>query len=247
MKVKPDSRSAGTISGAFRSGRADRFDIPRRQHRQHALIEAQVADGMADLPLLDPPHAVARQPGQHDRSSVDQPHIPEARDQQAALHALDHVVHRRRRLRAFEDVVHRAGSRVLLLLLRPEPGVGEVLEDAVLDEREARRRNAFIGAWRGRQVRVHRIAVEVQLFVEHLLADAALAILAGERAAAFIGRARVEAVGQEADEIGNRLRFEDDRVDAGLDRLRLARPDRLVDGLVDDMLRVQPRKVEMVR
>ena len=86
----------------------------------------------------------------------------------------------------------------------------------------------------------------VQLLVEQLIADPALAVFSRKRAAALVRGPRVEAVGQESQEIGNRLRFEDDGVDAGLDRFRSARRDGLVDGLIDDVLSVQLREIEMI-
>ena len=68
---------------------------------------------------------------------------------------------------------------------------------------------------------MHRVAVEIQPLVEHRLADAGLAVLARERAAALVGSARVEAVGEEAQSVRDGLRLEDHRIDARLDRLGL--------------------------
>ena len=65
--------------------RADRFDVPRREHRQHALVEAQVAHRVADSTLLDPPQAVAGEPGERDGAGIDQADVPEARDQETAV------------------------------------------------------------------------------------------------------------------------------------------------------------------
>src|SRR5204863_2220147 len=93
---------------------------------------------------------------------------------------------------------------------------------------------------------VHRVAVQVQAFVEQLLAHARLAVLRRERAATFLGGAGVEGRGQKAEQVGNRLRLENYRVRRGLDRLRVLRTDRLADRLFRDVLCIQSGEIEVV-
>ena len=246
VNVNADRRSDGTIRGERRWERANRVDVPRRQHREHALIEAQVAYRVADLALVDPPHAVARQSREDERARVDQADVPEARDQEAAIESLDHVFGRHRRLGALEDVVDRPGRRLRACAPAPSSASTQVLDRARLDERHPRRRNPFGGARRRGQVGVHRVAVQVQPFVEQLLAEARLAVLGREGAAPLVSRARVERVGQEPEQVGHRLRLEDHRIGRRLDGFGVLRTDRLADRLRRYARRVEFRQIEVI-
>src|SRR5829696_5097428 len=93
---------------------------------------------------------------------------------------------------------------------------------------------------------MRRVAIQVQPLVDQRLADARLPVLSGKRAAPLVSGSRVEAAGQEPDEISDGLRLEDDRVDAWLDRLRLARSDCLANSLIDDVLRIEACEIEVI-
>ena len=130
------------------------------------------------------------------------------------------------------DELHRVRARVglLILLLRPEARVRELLEHAVLDPHL---RGA--PAAPGRRTRCSSscgslgIGEQRHALVDDLLADLRAAALLRERAASFVGRARVEREGEQLHEIADRLRLENHRVAARLDRDRIARQPRLLD------------------
>ena len=107
-----------------------------------------------------------------------------------------------------------ATRRLLALLLRPEAAVREVLQHALLDPHGAPDRQTFAVERRAEQSRIGRIRVERDALVDDLLADARAAARLRERAAAFVGVARVERVAQERNEIVHRLRLEHRRVQA---------------------------------
>jgi len=93
---------------------------------------------------------------------------------------------------------------------------------------------------------MHRVAVQIDPVAEQLLAKPRLTVLGRERAASFVRRSCVEAVGQKSDQIRDRLRLEDDGIDARFDCLGLLRADSLANRLFGDVLRVETREIEMV-
>src|SRR5688572_11692905 len=93
---------------------------------------------------------------------------------------------------------------------------------------------------------MHRVAIKIDPLAEHLLADARLAVLPRQCAAALIGISRIEGAGEKSEQIRHRLWLEDYRVHAGLDRFRLLRSYRLADRFAGDACRVESREVEMI-
>ena len=135
-----------------------------------------------------------------------------------------------RRLRA-ADELHRVRARVglLVLLLRPEARVRELLQHAVLDPHLPVRRQSLAVERVAQELRIGRIGEQRHALVDDLLADLRSAALLRERAASFVGRARVEREREQLHEIADRLRLENDRVAARLDRDRIARQARFLD------------------
>ena len=73
-----------------------------------------------------------------------------------------------------------------------------------------------------RQLRMPRIAVNIQPLVEDLLADFRLTTRRGKRTAPFFSTARVETERELAHEIRNGLRFEYRRIHSGFQHARIA-------------------------
>ena len=175
-------------------------------------------------------------------------HVPEPRDHQAARHALDHVVHRRRRLRALEDVVDRPWRRLRASSPAPRTASrrGSRRTPALIsDNRVAGMPSPVLGV--GRELRVHRVAVEIQPLVEHRLADTGLAVLCrrtrcGPRRPYARRRRSVRKPSRSATACGSRITG----INAGLDRLGLLRANGLADRLFDDVLGVELRRVEVI-
>ena len=95
---------------------------------------------------------------------------------------------------------------------------------------DAAERQALAVERRAEQRRIGRIGVERDALVGDLLADPRAAARLRERAASFVGVARVERAAEQRHEIVDRLRLEHRRVQAGLDRLRIAARHRLLRG-----------------
>ena len=130
---------------------------------------------------------------------------------------------------------------LLPLLLRPEPRVRQVPQHALLDPHHAAQRQALVVERLAEQRRIGRIGVERHALVHHLLADAGAAARLRERASPFVGVARVERRRQQRHEVVHRLRLEHRRVEAGLDRLRVAAGHRLLRRDAADRRRIDAR------
>jgi hypothetical protein len=84
------------------------------------------------------------------------------------------------------------------------------------------------------QLRVGRVGEERHTLVDDSLADSATSAAFRERAATFLGGARVERVARALDKITDRLWLEDDRIAARLDRLWVPRQPRFLDRSIRD-------------
>ena len=102
-------------------------DVARGEESDHALIEAEVLDWILNLPFLDVPDAVARQTRLQRDARIDAADVPEAAEQYPAVHRLDHVFNRNRRLRTLDDAVDWTRRRFLAFLFRPEARINKVL------------------------------------------------------------------------------------------------------------------------
>ena len=122
-----------------------------------------------------------------------------------------------------------APGGLLALLLRPEARVVQLLQHAVVDEYLAAERKAVAVPRLRENHRIEWIGDEADARIHDLLADLVAAALLRERAASFVGRARVGVDADELHEIADRLRLEDHRVAPRLDRDRIARQTRLLD------------------
>ncbi len=91
-----------------------------------------------------------------------------------------------------------------------------------------------------------RIAVDVYALVEDLFAEFRLAAGRGKRTAAFFSTACVETESEEPEQIGDCLRFENRRINAGFEHTRIARIQRFANRFVRDASGVEFRDVEMV-
>ena len=76
-----------------------------------------------------------------------------------------------RRLRTLHDAIDWSRRRLFAFLLRPETRVGQVLQHAVAHQIDLLRRKSGLRRLRSWQFRMPRIAVDVDAFVEDLLAE----------------------------------------------------------------------------
>src|SRR5262249_28677257 len=117
-----------------------------------------------DLPVLDQVRAIAGEPRAHECAWIDGADVPEARHEDPALGALDHVGHAGRaanhaeRSAATESAASAAAAgvrRLLSLLLRPVAIVVQILHDPVLDPHAllARRAVSVVTAGGTRRIR----------------------------------------------------------------------------------------------
>src|SRR5687767_9838395 len=87
------------IPGAPALARADALRTSQHlqvvEHEDRALVPPHVLDGTRDLSVLYQERAVAGESGEQDRPLVHAADVPEARTQDAALGARDHVLDRR--------------------------------------------------------------------------------------------------------------------------------------------------------
>src|ERR1700741_1727255 len=122
------------------------------QHLHHALIEAEIPNRPRHLPVLDREEAVPGHPREGHRHGIHDVRVPNARDQETALHPGDQVVHpppaplehqasghRTPRIRHRKPVPRR---------LDAVPGGGHAivdwaLGDPSLDDRDRARRDPF--------------------------------------------------------------------------------------------------------
>ena len=185
-KLNSRTRSAGIIRPAV-VGDGPPDVLEAVQHQQRALVPAEVLQRARDLALLDEERAVAREPGLQHRARIERADVEEVRDEDAALAA-------RRSLcsvvlvppASVRPPANARAGRLLALLLRPEPRVGQIPQDPFLDPDRARERQAFGVERLAEQRRVRRIGVERDPLVHHLLADARAAARLRERAAPFV-------------------------------------------------------------
>jgi hypothetical protein len=180
-----------------------------------------------------------------DRPRVDLAQVPEPRDQHAARGGCDHLVHGG--VPAHHHHRGRATGGLAALTLGPEAVVGEFAENAVLDPDAALHRHSLAVERVAEQLRVVRIGDQRDALVDDPLADPVAAARLGEGAAALVRAARVHGEAHQPDEVGDRLRLEDHRVAARLDRHRVAREARLLAGAACDPLRVDLAPVRVVR
>src|SRR5262249_55722799 len=110
-----------------------------------------------------------------------------------------------------------AARRLLALLPRPVSIVREVLEYAILDVDQSTHRRAVGRKRRGEQIGSRRIGKDRHTLVGALLTELRSAAGFTERASTFVIRPRVERADDLRDQLTNRGRFEDDRVQPRLD------------------------------
>ena len=84
-------------------GSADHFDVPGSKQSQDALVEAKVANRILNFPVLDIPHAIAREPSEEGCPRIDAADIPETADEQTAFRGLDHLLDAERLCRCFPE------------------------------------------------------------------------------------------------------------------------------------------------
>ncbi|EEF22542.1 conserved hypothetical protein, partial [Ricinus communis] len=215
---------------------ADLLDVV--EHRDGALVEAEVLDRVLDLAVLDVERAVAREARQQHRLRVDHADVPRAGHEHALLRARDQL--RRRLVRAGHDDVARRGRGLHALLLGPVLRVVQRVDLAVLDQVHALARDEVLGVPRQHgHVRVPRVGPDVDLLVEQLVAQARGAALLRQEAAAFVGLARVEAEQHVAEQFGRGGRFQDHGVAARFQRLGVDGAQRLFDRDVGRFARVE--------
>lgn len=78
--------TAGTL------GDTNHLDVSGRKQFENALIKAQVAYGMLNFAVFNPPNAVAGQSRKQSRSRIDAADVPEAAHEQAAWRGFDHFL-----------------------------------------------------------------------------------------------------------------------------------------------------------
>src|SRR5262245_42157235 len=108
------------------------------------------------------------------------------------------------------------------------------------------RRKSTLRRFRPGQLRMPGIAVNIDPFVEDLLADFRLAAGSRKRTPPFFSTARVEGKREWAHEIGDRLRFENRRIHTGFEHAWIARVERFANSLIRNTRSVEFRHVEMV-
>ena len=120
------------------------------QHQQRALVPAEVLQRARDLALLDEERPVAREAGLQHRSRIERADVEEVRHEDAALAARDQLLGGLRAAGEREAAGKRRSGRLLALLLRPEPRVRQVPQDALLDPDRARQRQPLGSRTAGR-------------------------------------------------------------------------------------------------
>ena len=115
-----------------------------------------------------------------------------------------------------------AAGRLNAPLLRPVPVIREALQDSVFDVHHSLQRKAAGVEGLGEEVGVRGIGVDRHTFVRDLLAKPRAAARLAEGAAALVVGPRIEAANELRHDVGNGLRFEHHRVQAGLDCLGVA-------------------------
>ena len=150
------------------------------------------------------------------------------------------------RLRAFDDAIDWTRRRFFAFLFGPETRVGQVLHHAIAHKIDLLRRQTCLRRLRTGQFRMPRIAVDVDAFVEDLLADFCLSARRGEWTASFFSTASVEIESEEPEQIGDCLRLENRRIDTGFEHARITRVERFANRFVGDARGVEFRNVEMV-
>src|SRR6185503_7232409 len=180
------------------------------------------------------------------RSRIDTADVPEATEQQAAIHRLDHVVERNGRLRTLHDAVAWSRRRLFTFLFGPEARVNQVLQHAVAYKHEFLCREAGLCGLRAGQFGMPRIAVDVYAFVEDLLAQFRLSARRGERAAALFSTPCVETESKEPEQIGYGLRLQNRGIHAGLENSWVASVQRFANRFVRYARGVEFRNVEVV-
>src|SRR5437660_9932533 len=101
------------------------------EHRDRTLVEPEIVDRTTHFPVLDQEHTVARDARIQKSPLIDGADVPEARDEQAALHALDELLERRRGACTLHPESPRKRRGLCALLVCPETIVGEVVEHTI--------------------------------------------------------------------------------------------------------------------
>src|SRR4030095_1268028 len=99
--------------------RADHLYVAGCEQFQNALVEAEVANRILNLSVLDQPDTVARQSGEQLRSRINAADVPEPAHQQTAFGRLDHVFDADSFRGAFHNGVHPYGRWLFDFFLRP--------------------------------------------------------------------------------------------------------------------------------
>ena len=123
-----------------------------REHLDHALVEAEIADSAGDAAIFDQECAVARHSGEDFFVRIDFADIPQARNQHAALGRGDHFVDRlvspaphqiHRRFAVFVRERKSMAGRLGFHLLRGGARVDQIFRHAAIDQQDFLPGNAF--------------------------------------------------------------------------------------------------------
>ena len=176
--------------------------------------------------MLDQEHTVARDARIHKSPLIDGADVPEARDEQAALHALDELLERRRGARTLQPESPRKRRGLHALLVGPETIVGEVFEHAILDPDRTPHGVSFARERRRQEIGILRIGNDRHTLIDDLLSDPIAAATLGEEAPSLVGGSRIEREGEQAEQIAGCGRLEHNRVFARIERRGVVCPVR---------------------
>src|SRR6267154_25774 len=211
-----DDHLEGFFAGGADGG-AQQFHVV--QHFDEGLIEAEVADGAGNLPLLNKKEAIAGHAGHDFFVRVDFPDVPKTSDEQAAVGGGDHFFNRG--IAAAEDEVHgrfavfvgegktMAGG-LLAGSLGSSAGIDKIFGDAAIDQLNALAREAFAIEMGALLEGVVSVVGNGDVLAEELLAHAVV-----EAGALVFESGGGEIVKKKTDEIEHRGGFEDHGVTAG--------------------------------
>src|SRR6185503_7404848 len=103
------------VANSFRF--ANQIYVAGCEQLNDALVESEVLDGILNFAVLNIPDAIACKSSLQRGAWIDAANIPEATEQYAAIHRLDHVVKAGCWLRTFDDAVDWTRRRLFAFLL----------------------------------------------------------------------------------------------------------------------------------
>src|SRR5438309_1324296 len=195
------------------------------EHCDERLIEAEVAHGASNLPILNEKQAVAGHAGHDFFIGIDFADVPETRNEQAAFGGGDHLFYGR--ISAAEDEIHGrfavfvgkgkpVPGGLLVRRFGGGPGIHEILGDAAVHEHDALTWHSFAIEWGALLQRMINVVGDADVLAEELLAHAF--VQAGALVRQGSGRKIVK---KKTDKVENGSGFEDDRVAAGIKLARI--------------------------